>query len=279
MRKKLLYTAVVMMVGLAFATNAQAWGWAGGTDPWNWTDAAAWSGGPGGDYPGHTENKGLQDAFGGWMGITTVDLTIDTVIPVALDGSWSNYGVVPDSDVTVTILPGGSLTELDVWIGRNNAKGHIDVNGGSFTVLSGPAFHIANSFDNDGTEGRLTVRGNGTVNAPTSTFLGNEPDHTAIITIEDGTMFTNSVAINNPGDKQHIMFNTLGGILRLDGDQIGNVDALLANTGMRYTTPDLDIKYVADGDYTQVEAIPEPGTVMLLGLAGLAMFIRRRFVK
>jgi len=275
MKKSITVLALSALFAVSSA-NAQSWGWGGGTDPYNWTDPAAWTGGNGGDYPGHTTNQGLQDAFGGWTGVTTVDLTIDTAIPIALDGGWSNYGVVASSDVLVTILAGGSLTELDAWVGRNNGKGHIDVNGGSFTALAGPWFLLANSGANDDTEGRLTVRGNGSITANTTVSMANQTDLTAIVTILDGTFYADEVIINNPGVNQHIMLNHIDSVFRLGGDQVAAMNDLIASGGLQ-AGPGFGFEepvYDEITGYTELR-IPEPGTLGLLGLAGLIMMIRR----
>jgi len=294
--KKILMMALAMTMAVAFTARAEDWTWAGSTEGTqeNWADASVWSGGDGGTYPGETTNQGIGAA----LISGTTNVLIDSAIPFAMT-SVANYelGSLVGNSATVTVQAGGDVNfgGANIYFGRTGGAGALVVDGGSFIWSGTQRLSFGENGGGNQSVTSLEVKNGGELllsqggsNVRLEAYSWGSAITQFTGTLADGliqidTTHATGFGFSHPGVNQNITFTHADGILRATGDKVTawndliTSGGLVADTGLSWK--DGGAVYNADLDITELRVIPEPGTIALLGLAGLALLIRRRFVK
>ncbi len=273
----------------------------------NWTQISDGSS-PGWALNDGTGNSGLPDAddtarinFGNNTVIvnTSVDpvgrvqIGVDESGTVKVEATQQSSGVLTastasgDGDILVgnnnsnatgtLIVNGGGTVNVGriLWMANENSTGILDLNvGGTINVAS----HLW-----WGTTGTATASIEGTLNQ-TGGILGlgtndasTATGGTAQVTIEDGGLFALNNIASNLGSIQNGSSITIldTGELTLPGDFIGTLQNYV-NAG-KIIGANLTIDMEKNPGFTTVyNAVPEPASLMVLGIGALALSARRR---
>lgn len=181
-------------------------------------------------------------------GSVTGFLTINSGGTVDSTGSWMAVGGGPNTTGLLTINGGTLNVTGHLWTAGNaSSTATIDINGGSLNV--GNAFELGGTDFNPGGTATLTVRNGGLLSLA---FLN------ATNAIQSGSLLN----INDTGK------------VTINGDYVTTVNDYFAAGKIASDTGGIMATF--DSGVTTVVGIPEPGTVGLLGFAGLAGLMRRR---
>ena len=104
----------------------------------------------------------------------------------------------------------------------------------------------------------------------------------SVFTIAGGSLTANRLTIvnTNPGeDYVNFLTSGTGGTMYFRSDYVSELNTFITNGDIRIdgataNLSDFNISY--DGSKTSISAVPEPSSVALLGLGGLALLMRRR---
>jgi len=201
---------------------------------------------------------------------------------VAGDPLIGAQGLLNLIDTIVNV--GNPVTNQEFSVGKNRGTGVVEMTGGQVNVLSGDArigettFQSVEPFAAYPGNGSLTIRGGGilSVSDANSLQIGIN-DSTGIVKLIDGIILAGTLEIGQPGSGG--ILDIWNGSVVLNGDQSALVEQYV-NDGLiipfSNAVPGASIEYSFDGDHTTVTAIPEPGTMALLGCGALALMRKRR---
>jgi hypothetical protein len=260
----------------------------------DWTQTAPLNTGSG--WQSVSAQPGLSDeARINWGGNTvTVTTTTDTVNRVAI-------GV--DESGTVEVQSGGILNVFqDLLAGNNNvaATGTLTVNNGGL-VNVGRILWAANSSSTGfininpggvveveshlwwGVTGNATITIAGTLNQNGGN-LGLGTSNASTASGGAATVFVNSGGFLNLNQwssttsiQDGSVININGtGTVTVGGNRVSSANDYFALGKIAADTGEILATYDADLDLTTIIAIPEPGTVSLLGMVGVLGLLRRR---
>lgn len=100
----------------------------------------------------------------------------------------------------------------------------------------------------------------------------------AAVTVNDGgiLLMSSTSAYGSTGTSGVV--DLCGGTLKMSGDKVVSLGTYIANDFITAygDSDDTKLEVTYDGSYTYVTAIPEPATLVLMGLGGILSFRRRR---
>ena len=211
------------------------------------------------------------------------------VINVSGTGQFINTTYIRSSysttltNSTVSISDDGYISVGTYWRHSEKGQGHITIEDNGLLEIvdyldladsSGDGY--LNIYDN----GKLVVGGLFDVGAKVGSASG-----TTTVNLHDGTIQAGSLDMVGlvPGDYAGLIDIELGelllkGDLRSDTTLLGWIssDYIVGYAGTGSVVVGTSLVDIGGVDYTLITAIPEPATVMLLGLGGLALIRRKR---
>lgn len=270
--------AVVLMTGVSYA--ADAW-WDADNKPGTdgmWSTASNWWTNADGGMPAGGPNG---DFMVGFNHSNLVVCTLNTAVSV-------NQIKLAEGGVGyLKIVNGGSLTtKLNEWSGIGfgaGGQGTLEIDGGSFTTV-GDGGHLWIGGDaGNGAVGTVIVKGGGTMTVGQggggAQFGLGWSGGTGNALIEDGLLW-----IANWHDSLSITagsnMNITGGTVRIKGYRLDGINAMVGDgriTGYGFAdTSHVLVNWDAAKEETVITAIPEPMTMLLFGLGGLALIKRKK---
>ncbi len=265
MKRTSIVSVVAVLVMASMASGATVWNPAGNgiTPPatGNWNDAANWTN----DVPGAVDSKAVFNVP-------------DAAEAVVTDAQSFNQLVQGDNNVggVIRVQDGGSISTLSGWtaIGYNNSAQLIVETGGTFSF----AEHAWIGFK-DGANGVVDING-GTVNVAGMLGLGWSGGD-GYVNVNDGGLLA---LANIHGDgatsiKQASLLDITGtGQVTLPGDFEGVIatyaaNGLIAGNGVLGA---VQTDLTTNLGFTTVTVIPEPSTMLLVGLGLGGLLIRKR---
>ena len=254
MCKKMFVLGVCVLV-LAFASSAlatQVWDGGGAGD--SWSTATNWSGDA-------VPTSGDDVYFGDW--------TTASAGPAVVDGLGFGGTVYLGNRVeggpSYLNVDGGSLALAgNAYMGMGaGSNGTLTVNSGSVSVGGATIIGEAGS-------GTLVMNG-GTLTSTWQVLFGNAGG-TGHVQLDGGTMDVHSLIMTSG------TMDITGGLLKMKWDYTPSINAFVAAgliTGYG-GSGSVVVEYDTATEYTMVTAVPEPATMMLLGLGGLGLLRRKR---
>jgi hypothetical protein len=258
MCKKIVYLVSLILV-LALVSNASA-GW---VYWWNTSGDGLWSTGAnwGGNVPTSTDDVWLQST------IATVGPTIDSST-AAICGKMLGPGSKAGS-MTMNIN-GGSLTTTTAggyWsIGQDTGPGIANVNGGTVSVSG--TLYVGNQ-----SNGTLNVSGGSNIDATGTLSVGSTDTAPGLINLGLGTVSCEDIY----GRAGKTLIDITEGTLIIRNKSGGVIEGwVTAGWIVGYGgTGTVIVEDTSEG-WDKLTAIPEPATIALLSLGGLALIRRKR---
>jgi hypothetical protein len=263
--KKLL----ILIVVLAFATSASAsiWNHGGGDDLW--TTAGHWSAPAG--VPTSTDSINFYRVNDGWDQL--VEIPAGSVGIVGTGGMWLKAA---SEQYHVTVKG-----TMDVYGGRINLGyaggtgsliadgGLINQVGANDSIYVGYTSHSTYGYGN----ATLEVKNGGYVDFYEIYLPKTTDGSTGHVELGEGTIDLGRIFWNSNGS-----MNITEGTLLLDGNKVSDIDDYVTDGWLTaYGGSGTVIRtYDSGTNHTIVTGIPEPITIALLGLGGLALVRRKR---
>ena len=260
MSNKILYLMFVLCVtGNLWAATIN---WTGGASDNNWNNAANWDAVPA-KVPGSADIAALNGRA--TMPIIAVGQTVGFY-----DLILGRTVVVPGTNPPAVITMNGGTFQ----VGRYFKMGQDAGSSGTFDMYAGDV-------DISGTL-MVAQRGMGTFNmyggtVDVVTILPCESatkQGTGTLNLYDGIINANVLTFYSSSTTTPLV-NITQGTLVLLGDQSSAIETAKTAGFLKAYNGNGTIQYSVAGGYTTVTAIPEPATILLLGLGGL-MFGKRR---
>ena len=184
---------------------------------------------------------------------------------VGFDGG-GDASVGPDTTSTLAIT-GGSANFTLATTGGNFSIGGVNDNRGQVTISNG-TLNVTNGvfYVGDASNGSLTQTGGLVDLHGIDLLVGRLASALGTYTMSGGTLRAGTIG-QGANDASTFVFN--GGTITLVGDQTG-----LAQASFFRAAPGTTFAF--DGTNTTISAVPEPASLSLLGLGGLALIRRRR---
>lgn len=238
-----------------------------------WTNSSALNVGYSGNGTLNITNGGAVSANYSYIA-TFIGSTGD----VSVDGSsssWTNSGLLYvgfQGDGTLTITNGGALSNDDGFLGVNvGSPGEVTVDGSGSSWTNNGDLYVG--FYGDGT---LSITNSGLVSVAGTLTIDADMDNDGFINMTTGGM----LAILGDVDDSLVNFmNIISGtdaIRYWDSSNPGWADITGATNGVDYTLNYIPTGNLAGYTVLTVDNIPEPATMSLLALGGLAIMRRRR---
>jgi hypothetical protein len=266
MCKKIVYLVSFVLV-LALAGNASAIGWtnADGNDIL-WSNGNNWQGGL------------VPSGVAVYMSTATGDCLLNYAAPTILNMMGPGGGSLNPGGIQTMTIDGGSLTSTSyLSIGHGSGgladgRGVVDmINGAS--LYAGADLHIGGHGD-----GMLNVSGNSTAYSPGAMKMAYGSSMQARVNLGLGTIDVNDLFTAQYKDVNiDITEGTL--IVRAQSTEPGSgtIDEWIgAGYITAYGGNGTLIRTVDGNGYDVLTAIPEPATIALLSLGGLALIRRKR---
>jgi hypothetical protein len=192
-----------------------------------------------------------------------------------------SYTTIGGNGVAIMTMSGGTLTADRITFGQTTAGTTVNMTGGTINITQKPTSTTSTSGSLRMGAGNpnLYISGTAVINA--DKFYINEG---GLITMNGGAIYVNGTIDSNPTFNfteaeissmlGKVEFNS--GLFQITGNYASLFDAAIAS-GNIYTTvagKSVDAQY-ADGYTTLTLVVPEPVTLVVLGLGGL-LFARRK---
>jgi hypothetical protein len=288
------FVLLLMVVGLVCAVNAANLRYKG-NGPWQdveGVDGVSGHGWQGGALPGT-----LDTARANWGGAT---ITLDYAAPTI-----NKFELGVDESGGFHILSGGNLTTLsDSRVGHNGGAGVVGTltidlggqvnvgswlgighNGTGIAIVEGTLStnsHLWMGAGGSGGNGTLTINNGGVVNVGGNIGLGTinastPSGGTAVINVNDGGLLNlyQWSATTSIMDGSVLNINGTGTVI-IGGNRVGQAYDYFGLGKIASDLGAIDAIYTAEGDFTTITAIPEPATMVLLGLGALGLLRKKK---
>ena len=291
-----LCVALVGSVSAAWTENWwSTWDGEGADNLWstagNWNTVPAGMAGEGTEIVPPSYNRGVQINGSATIGANGPVVNSDA-------GSLEAFylGTVADSggSPTFTMTDGGSLTAISTVLFGHNAAATpvLNIDGGTLTfeknlnnswgsptinisggILNCGGLRLANNGADNGANGSTLNMTGGTINTTYFDLNNGTQTRKIVVDLFGGTI--NASSTFGMDEDAHLDIRN-DGTLIIAGDRVDLVNGFVTSGWITGYDVSSQVSVVLDGTNTVVTAIPEPTTITLLGLGGLALLRRKR---